>query len=936
MTDRLWQTKLLARVHDPAEKALVLMRDPAGHEGGTTQVLRDLLFQGESDTEMERWVKRADWWAAAADRPQWPKDIWAQVRWEKSPILVHPLSGREFDLSTLATTDYTQFKERSESHFKQLIVYDGNAVDWKKTLFAFWRFGAEVQDPEDDSKLGALWSLLPADTRVPDHSIWDHLDLTSAFAGAFAADNKQDVALLIVSLGPVQSFIASARTTSDLWAGSHLLAHLSWEAMKPLCEQLGPDTILFPRLRGLPLVDSWLRDDLGLDCSLFEECDWVNQGTDANPLFAAALPNRFVAIVPACQVEALAQESTDRTRNWLQGLGKTTVSQLLQKAGFADDPSAYCYQQMREQIGGFPEVHWASVPFSLVRPKDKSKRDLNTKTLEEAVQPFFPETTEMPGFLGSPAWTVLQRESEFFSPNPGVLYPAVHDLAERTLASAKAVKPFKQMEQNGWRCSMTGETEWLTTNPQQLTLSYRQQKDTLWSRIHASMPSWAKQGEHLGALPAIKRLWPNIFAKQLETQRFVVSTHTMALAPSLEKLANDPRNTELKDLISEGDQCPTLPRKLAHLRSSHVSRIPGALERLRENDNEESESSKLEPKLNEMGYKPDAYYALLMFDGDDMGRILAGDDQHTAISYVQSFHPKVRNSFERYARNDKALKEYGDLKRAVSPNRHLAISNALSNFALHVAPFVIEEEFRGKLLYAGGDDVLAMLPVVDLLPAMRRLREAYEGHSDRHRELDWREVKTKKRLTLKDGFAYLKGNLMRMMGGATASCGAVIAHHQAPLAMVLRELRSAEQRAKNQGGRDAFCLSILKRAGGALCVCEKWGGADELLERLRKFLAQPGVSRRAVYNSLLWLRDLPDSAGESMLSQLLLHQLKRQTDHKTTEDFADLLGIARGLAQLAVSNGNHRTQEWLANFMSTSEFLAREARAPDMSDEEQK
>jgi CRISPR-associated protein Cmr2 len=35
---------------------------------------------------------------------------------------------------------------------------------------------------------------------VPDHSIWDHLDLTSAFAGAFAADPQQEVALLTVSL----------------------------------------------------------------------------------------------------------------------------------------------------------------------------------------------------------------------------------------------------------------------------------------------------------------------------------------------------------------------------------------------------------------------------------------------------------------------------------------------------------------------------------------------------------------------------------------------------------------------------------------------------------------------------------------------------------------------------------------------------------------
>ena len=39
----LWHTKLAARLHDPAEKALVLLRDPAGHENGTSRALTRLL-----------------------------------------------------------------------------------------------------------------------------------------------------------------------------------------------------------------------------------------------------------------------------------------------------------------------------------------------------------------------------------------------------------------------------------------------------------------------------------------------------------------------------------------------------------------------------------------------------------------------------------------------------------------------------------------------------------------------------------------------------------------------------------------------------------------------------------------------------------------------------------------------------------------------------
>jgi CRISPR-associated protein Cmr2 len=78
--------------------------------------------------------------------------------------------------------------------------------------------------------------------------------------------------------------------------------------MRPVCEALGPDAILFPRLRGVPQVDLWLRDRMGLPHTLFAKCDWQQGGTDSNPLFSAALPNRFVAVVPASRARAIAEK----------------------------------------------------------------------------------------------------------------------------------------------------------------------------------------------------------------------------------------------------------------------------------------------------------------------------------------------------------------------------------------------------------------------------------------------------------------------------------------------------------------------------------------------------------------------------------------------------------------------------------------------------
>lgn len=997
----IWQTKLAARIHDPAEKALVLLRDPEGHENGTSRALTRLLgfheigadaVDSENDevlartlfkkgipADMYRHVQRADWWAAAADRPQWPVEEWpdkkgvmrvvnwAQVHWANEPVLIHPLTGDKVDLGKsggLTDTAIDAVKERSFNHFSELLVKldagkDENP-DWRRLLLAFWRFGPELEvsdaDTQDNDRLGKLWEILPADTRIPDHSIWDHLDLTSAFAGAFAADPDGEVALLSLSIGPVQPFIAAARTTSDLWAGSHLLSRLAWEAMRPVCEQLGPDAILFPRLRCIPQVDLWLRDGIGLPKELFEQCGWNKGSTDANPLFSAALPNRFVAVVPASQAKAIAQQVEQGVHHWLRELGDEVVKLLLTKAGHEGEQEDITtpYEQMKEQLQGFPEVHWAAVPFSLIRCRDpKKQRDLDISQLSAAMRPFF-NTDGEPGFLDSPAWKVLQKELElideqgkksvFFAPNPGVLYPAVFDLAERVMAAAKASRPFAQTAQEGWRCSLTGENEWLTTDREQLHWSrnYRQQQGTLWTAIANSNPSWVKEGEHLSALPAIKRLWPTLFAEEVEQSldlkgnigRFVVSTHTMALAHQLQSKSDIDLDDGLKAILSKQPRV-ALPAKLAkEIRKKGkdaelLARIPGWLEEAgdSEDDNQLEQTQRQIKKLLDIE-NLETYYGLIMMDGDRMGAILSGDESTgTAITYRESFHPKVQRGLDERTDKHEALRQYANQKRAITPNRHLAVSGALNDFSQIVVRHVVEQEHLGRLIYAGGDDVLAMLPVADVLSAMQRLRHAYSGTVPADETVDWGELKQRHQLVCKNGFAWLNGRLMRMMGkNATASCGAVIAHHQAPLSAVMRELRSAEQRAKGEGGRDAFSLAIVKRGGGALYLTEKWGEPVDLLIALRDFLTQEGVSRRAVYHSLEWLNDseLPANAFDTGMAQsLLAYQLDRQAQGKAEQQVPDL---AQRLVKLALDWPMEKRIKKLRNFLSVAEFLARETR----------
>ena len=341
--------------------------------------------------------------------------------------------------------------------------------------------------------------------------------------------------------------------------------------------------------------------------------------------------------------------------------------------------------------------------------------------------------------------------SRFFAPNPGALYPAIYDLAERVMAAAKAVRSFPQSRQDGWRCSLTGETEWLTTDRAQLGKSYRQQTDTLWARVSKAKPSWAKKGEHLGALPAIKRLWPTLFAEEVgkalaagergekkDVGRFVVSTHTMALAHQLDQWLEGGGLTA-KGVAEKlrSTEPVALPRRLMQRHAKNpaladAKRLPGLLDAADEQD-EDATSARTEAQVREtLGVnRLEAYYALLLMDGDRMGQMLSGDPSW-AISYRDSFHPQVQSGFDRYAANQPAIKAYGQQKRALSPNRHLAVSGALNDFSLTVVRHVVEEEHLGRVIYAGGDDVLAMLPVADALSAAKRLRHAYSGDDPAH------------------------------------------------------------------------------------------------------------------------------------------------------------------------------------------------------------
>lgn len=1032
----IWRIKLVAWTHDPAEKALILMRGPDPHEEAVKDLRQVLHLDAVPQKELELAI-RADHWASALDRPQHPQELghWPpEVHFWKEPELVHPLAGDRYRLSELWEDSREWIELTTFVHLLKLLneVHPNHEepLSDEKAFLALWRLAPEKGPTQ--LKLGHLWRLLPADSRVPDHSIWEHLALTSAIATSFATGDVP--ALLHVSLGPVQSFIEQARTLSDFWAGSHLLSYLAWHAIKPIAEAFGPDVVIYPSLWGVPLVDVWLQNEKGIPLEL----PWWEMQSDANPLFRAALPNVFVALVPEKEGNAVLQRVQASVAKALDEIVQAMVQRLLEDAGepLSEEKTDYLAVQVKEHLEGFPELKYALVPFSPLTDGGDSIKPEGYQRLKELIGKFRESQEGKPSsFLDHPFWKVLEDKLEKkdsrspgewaisdtntafsvrYQPNPGSLYPALRELADDYLAMAKSVRDFNPQVHEGFRCDLCGERQWLSLPEEEHTRGVppgrrRSANKTIWLRLE-DKPIWGRKGEHLCGRCALKRFWPAYFAEQVtrwqggeeagrRVHRFVVSTHTMALARDLQALveqwskldSEQKRAWEAIVQATEGVSPVALPRSLAvELQGkgevgSLVRRLPALLEEREGEKPSERQREILRQMTSLLGRSPERYYALILMDGDRMGQWVSGDPE-VMIPLKKCWHSKLANYVQGLQGGLDLLK----CPRPGSASHHQALSGALNTFALQVAPWVVEELFLGRLIYCGGDDLLAMVSVDDLLPCMFMLRCAFSGiFPAGDRNAVWSLYEQLKAIQDEMGAegdviarGYVrkgKSSILRVMGGrATASMGAVVAHHMSPLSSVLRQLRAAEKAAKSNG-RNSFSIRILKRAGGALSFTARWGfggingsGPDvpydpenfksysarerspmSALFELRDALAIPGVSRRAVYNAVVWLNGMPPNpeAGklepeeyQRMLEDLLAYQFKRQGMRPETFRKAGIhweanedpaTRIAHTLVNVALGQCRPHTEvdgwrsvtEHLSHMLQVAEFLAREGRA---------
>ncbi|MEI6104001.1 MAG: type III-B CRISPR-associated protein Cas10/Cmr2 [Methanothrix sp.] len=169
-----------------------------------------------------------------------------------------------------------------------------------------------------------------------------------------------------------------------------------------------------------------------------------------------------------------------------------------------------------------------------------------------------------------------------------------------------------------------------------------------------------------------------------------------------------------------------------------------------------------------------------------------------------------------------------------SVDNHRAFSGLLAEFASD-AKRIVEEEYHGCMVFSGGDDVLAFLPLDTCLGAARALHDGFREKGEK--------------LTALQGYS---------CSPLTLSVGIAIGHYLEPLENLLNFGNEAEKAAKDgrdaQDERDGLAVHIYPRSGAPIKIREKWlpEKANGLDERLRKWAKMHCENK------------LPDSAAYEM------------------------------------------------------------------------
>ena len=724
-----YEAMLLLWMHDPVDKAWDIHGHVARAARYATAVLgREVTAQGLKFG--------ADGLASAYERlPLMDgREGGYKVEVRRGSLeLRHPLSGKMRHLQLEESRP-----DLTEAYRRSVVGAESN----QQKFLALWS-----RLPAEAARLAPGIERIPADTRNPDHTIWQHLD-TTAGIGLTKLAGGGGIALLRFQLGPVQKFIAASRSIADLMTSSYLLSDLTFAGMEVLLEQCGPTAIVSPSLRGLAHMDRWLRTK------------GIAVEEDREALSQASIPNLFLAIVPANWADRLRQGIVDNVnRRWseiCESVRQRVDAEVGKKFAGWD-------QNWNAQVEGYFELNCVSF-----RLKDLEPKAFGLELDDKGVK-------------------ALQELTKYQNSGEAGLWQAAVRYSRLLMEAQRRVQHIPKYAASGViqeKCSLLGSYERL--GPETAV-----EQEQFWKAVHlldgGEREDAGQESDRMSAIALVKRraMKDHYRGRYGITPPELLDTHAMA------KRAKAPN--------------------------------------------------------------PTAYYAMLMMDGDEMGKWLSGEKS-----------PKLRDVLETGAAEwfeKKGAAKAMEHKRPVSPALHETISAGLNRFSTRYVPEIVHKH-NGLLIYCGGDDVLAALPLDRGLRAAMAIERAFREDE--------------------------------VMGEtATISAGLVIAHSREDLRLVLEAARYSEKRAK-QEGRNRLALTVMRRNGEQATVVAPWTLVPRMDELRLKFLNTEATDRwsyRMRTQQPIW-SVLPEAAFPKELKRQILKSEAK--DESFLEDWQEFRKVTPG------------------------------------------
>lgn len=390
------------------------------------------------------------------------------------------------------------------------------------------------------------------------------------------------------------------------------------------------------------------------------------------------------------------------------------------------------------------------------------------------------------------------------------------DTPSGLLARRKQWRSHRPPDEHGDKCTVMHELQELSGYVRARGGDDRRKQDEFWGRVRKCLgPLDLRDDERLCAIAITKRLFPKVAQNALdwniETSHWPSTVYIGALpwircamaldsgqarryADAVRACAKDvmaARRPSFADLDepAAGD-FPKLDANYFHSEFVQNKQLcplsDGAISDARTGLNQLLKT--IYDSKNEAGHRlgpPSSFYALLLADGDRLGKLI------------------------------------GDLGKDV-------VGTGLAAFTNEVPKIV--RKHSGVTVYAGGDDVLAMMPVSEALSCAASLAKSYKS-------------------------------AFQERSGATLSAAVAFAHVRLPLRATLAEAhRLLDDIAKKANGRDSLAACVLKPSGLNCQWVTTWtrrcpdGGSSpavDLINRLANHLGSrvevPGLSSALIY-----------------------------------------------------------------------------------------